>query len=260
MCQSWRVSINESIRTASLPAEDLDLLQQLSAVQDLTATAPTGAGPHCHSNGSAPQAANPWCNAHPSTLQRLRALRLQDCSGALAQLADWQAQQMAAHSGKHCEGRDSRPGLDSLQQLHLSNMGSDVAQLLPRVLIGEAAPQSVLSGCHGGVAASSSSSAAVHTWPLQHLSVLQISRCKLTGHERELSVLQQLPSLQHLDLSHCHMSTLPAAVCACTGLTQLSFGYNCVMSLTPAVSKLHSLKVGGPINGLRGQVLDVPGA
>jgi hypothetical protein len=247
------VSINESIRTASLPAEDLDLLQQLSAVQDLTATGVL----HCDSSDSAPHAANPWCNAHPSTLQRLRTLRLQDCAAALAQLADWQTQQMAAHSSKHAEGSgSSRPGLDSLQELHLVNVGTDVAQLLPCVLMGQAAPHSLYAGHHSGVGPSSSSnssssSAAVHPWPLQHLSVLEISRCKLTGHERELSVLQQLPALQHLDLSHCHVSVLPAAVCACTGLTQLSFGHNCVVSLTPAVSNLQCLKVSGAIS-LRG--------
>lgn len=39
VCQSWRVSINESIKAVSLPENDLDLLKQLTAVQMLTVTA-----------------------------------------------------------------------------------------------------------------------------------------------------------------------------------------------------------------------------
>lgn len=189
--------------------------------------------------------ANPWCSVHPSTLQRLRVLHLQNCPAALQQLAQWQTQQLTAanHSSSSAEDQPcSRPGLDSLQMLQLTNMvPADVAQLLPWVLFG-CAFNACLANLHSADA-SSSSSAALKPWPLQHLSMLHISKCKLTGHERELSVLQQLPALQSLELSHCHIEVLPAAVCASTGLTQLNFAHNRVAKLPDQVSDLQSLKV-----------------
>lgn len=186
-------------------------------------------------------------NAHPSTLRRLRVLHLQECPTALQQLADWQTQQMSVPSTNSSstsdDQPDSRPGLDSLQMLQLTHLGADIAQLLPQVLFGCTANAFLASQDTAG--ASSSSSAAVKPWPLQHLAMLHISKCKLTGHECELSVLQQLPALQSLELSHCHMGVLPAAVCACTGLTQLNFANNCVARLPDEVANLQSLKVYG---------------
>jgi hypothetical protein len=40
VCKAWRVAVNTAMTTVSLPAEDLDLLHQLTAVQTLTATTP----------------------------------------------------------------------------------------------------------------------------------------------------------------------------------------------------------------------------
>lgn len=40
VCTSWRAAVNAAMKTVSLPAEDLDLLHQLTAVQALTVGTP----------------------------------------------------------------------------------------------------------------------------------------------------------------------------------------------------------------------------
>lgn len=192
-----------------------------------------------HSRRASSSSANPWSNAHQGTLQRLRVLRLQGCPTALAQLAEWQAQQLAKHVDSSSGGGDSRPGLDRLQVLSLHSLG-DVSAWLPVVLTGQGPCE--LSR-QDGTGAGSSQAAAAKQWPLQHLTQLQLRLCRLSGHGAELSVLQQLPRLQSLQLSSCHLAVLPAAVCDCTGLTQLSLGHNHIARLPEAVSRLSKLQV-----------------
>lgn len=190
------------------------------------------------SSAATSSTANPWSSAHPATLQRLRVLQLQGCPAALAQLAAWQAQQLAQHTASSSSD-GGRPGLDCLQVLSLRCLG-DVSGWLAVVLTGQAL---------GTAAACSSSSraTAVQPWPLQHLTQLQLGHCRLRGHEAgELTVLQQLPRLQSLELAHCHLAVLPAAVCACTGLTQLSIGHNCFSRLPEGMSRLQELQVRAP--------------
>jgi hypothetical protein len=318
VCQSWRSAINAAIKTVSLPADDLNLLHQLTAVQNLTAAAPRagvpsnsfaclgslmlsaccssavalhyklvgassatllvaawfyvtmlcfcqwctggqpGAEPHSavatSSSDKAPAAhspaatsstaANPWCTVHPSTMQRLQVLQLQGCPSAWHQLTEWQTEQLQlqASSGSASRENSSRRRLDSLLVLALSHLG-DVSHGLPKVLTGQTAQHG-----HVHLDSATSSSAAMQPWPLQHLSQLQISHCRLGAHASgellKLSALQQLPALQSLELSHCQLVEVPAAACACTALTQLTLAHNDIVCLNPQLANLRRLWVG----------------
>jgi hypothetical protein len=101
---------------------------------------------------------------------------------------------------------------------------------------------------HVHLDSATSSRAAMQPWPLQHLSQLQISHCRLGTHSSggllKLSALQQLPGLQRLELSHCQLEEVPAAVYACTALTQLSLAHNDIVYLNPQLASLQRLQVG----------------
>lgn len=218
---------------AQLPAK-----HHSAAAANSSCNAPATYSPAASSSTTA----NPWCAAHHSTMHRLQSLHLQGCPGALHQLAEWQTRQLHASSSSASRGNSIRAGLDSLQVLQLTHLG-EIATALPDVLTGQAA----LQGCLHSASAGSTSS-AIQPWALQHLSQLQISHCRLGAHASsnmlKLSALQQLPALQSLELSHCQLLEVPAAVCACTALTQLNLGHNDIKCLNPQLANLQRLKVG----------------
>lgn len=147
-----------------------------------------------------------------------------------------------------------RPGLDSLQVLSLQDLG-DVSGWLSVVLTGQ---DPLLSPCQDSAGASSSRVAAAKTWALQHLTQLQLHHCRLSGHGRDQAMLPQLPRLQSLELTSCHLTVLPAAVCDCTSLTQLSLGHNLIVRLPQAVSRLSKLQVMFEQASLSGPALLLP--
>ena len=213
-------------------------------------------GPDAAGNsGSSSGFANPWSGVQRSSLQRLQTLSLVDCPATLQQLAEHQLQQAACLAATD----SSRPGLDELQCLSLTAMGT-VTDALPAVLVlhphnsnnttsRQHRQQQQLKIVEPQDSASpgpsSSSPAEVSSsWPLQHLTSLSIGRCGFSATASELAVLQQLPALNSLQLSDCTLKQLPLGVCGCAGLTALKLPGNLIMQLPTQVSNLQTLQVG----------------
>lgn len=202
--------------------------------------------------GSSSSPVNPWCNAHPGSMQRLRVLHLQDCPKVFWQLAEWQEQQLRSASiicpasgasqdssdGSNSSSDRIRPGLDRVEGLLLTGL-ENISHELPMLLIGQKKLQASNQPSH---AASSSSTATLSPWPLQHLSALHISRCRVVDVAAE--VLPLLPALQSFEAYKCNLWEVPAGVCDSTALTQLKLPQNQLHCLPSAISKLQQLQVG----------------
>lgn len=205
--------------------------------------------------------ANPWSNAHPGSMQRLRVLNLQSCSHVFRQLAKWQEQQLGAapatlhtsvasldtSDGSISSSERVRPGLFRLEELRLSNLAT-ISPHLPMLLVGQKlvrwtpdAPSPAASSS----SRSNSSTSALPPWPLQHLSALHINCCM--GVDEVSAVLSQLPCLRTFEASSCSdLWEVPAGVCDCTTLTQLKLPRTTLYCLPPTISKLQQLQVGMP--------------
>lgn len=249
VCRDWRAAVNASLKTVTMPAEDLHLLAQCPAVQTLILRSSESAGAQSASGedlttavanlplSSQASTGNPWSLLAVSTLQRLKVLQLHKCPDVFRQLASWQAAQTVNDT--------SRPVLADLQQLQVTGAGN-IAELLPLVIAG------TMHGCSttqhigseaGSEACSSSNSRGLQPWPLESLGSLLINNCTFSQDAAELSVLLQLTALHTLELSSCALLELPSAVCGCVHLTRLDISCNLLVALPQEVSGLTHLEV-----------------